>query len=216
MTVLGAVTGLPSNVLGSMIGRQLPFFALLLPFYVMALYGGARVVAGAVARIAGRGRLLRLLPVHLVELHQLRVDGRSGFAWVPHRDAWVPASLETRARRRIRSARPSRFGSHRFRRWTVARLASVAHRDGRRHPLDDVQHSGDRTAGDPLAGPRQGDLDHAVQRQALRRGMGVPAARHRHRDFSVRHHHRRGRRNRRCGFLPSACERRSPRPGSRF
>ena len=25
-----------------MIGRQLPFFALLLPFYVMALYGGAR------------------------------------------------------------------------------------------------------------------------------------------------------------------------------
>jgi lactate permease len=42
VTVLGAVTGLPSNVLGSMIGRQLPFFALLLPFYVMALYGGAR------------------------------------------------------------------------------------------------------------------------------------------------------------------------------
>jgi lactate permease len=42
VTVLGAVTGLPANVLGSMIGRQLPFFALLLPFYVMALYGGAR------------------------------------------------------------------------------------------------------------------------------------------------------------------------------
>src|SRR5580658_1461612 len=42
VTVLGAVTGLPPAVLGSMIGRQLPFFALLLPFYVMALYGGAR------------------------------------------------------------------------------------------------------------------------------------------------------------------------------
>ena len=42
VTVLGAVTGLPSPVLGAMIGRQLPFIALLLPFYVMALYGGVR------------------------------------------------------------------------------------------------------------------------------------------------------------------------------
>jgi lactate permease len=44
VTVLGAVTGLPSNVLGSMIGRQLPFFALILPFYVMVIYGGMRSV----------------------------------------------------------------------------------------------------------------------------------------------------------------------------
>ena len=42
VTVLGAVTGLPSPVLASMIGRQLPFFALLLPFYVIGLYGGMR------------------------------------------------------------------------------------------------------------------------------------------------------------------------------
>ena len=42
VTVLGAVTGLPAAVLGSMIGRQLPFVALILPFYVMALYGGVR------------------------------------------------------------------------------------------------------------------------------------------------------------------------------
>ena len=63
VTVLGAVTGLPSNVLGSMIGRQLPLFALLLPFYVMALYGG-------------------VLTVHIVELHQLRVDVFS-LRWAP-------------------------------------------------------------------------------------------------------------------------------------
>src|SRR5271165_5475934 len=44
VTVLGAVTGLPSPVLGAMIGRQLPFVALILPFYVMALYGGVRSV----------------------------------------------------------------------------------------------------------------------------------------------------------------------------
>ena len=44
VTVLGAVTGLPAATLGAMIGRQLPFIALLLPFYVMALYGGMRSV----------------------------------------------------------------------------------------------------------------------------------------------------------------------------
>jgi hypothetical protein len=44
VTVLGAVTGLPPTALGAMIGRQLPIIALILPFYVMALYGGARSI----------------------------------------------------------------------------------------------------------------------------------------------------------------------------
>ena len=44
VTVLGAVTGLPVAVLGAMIGRQLPVMAMILPFYVMALYGGWRSV----------------------------------------------------------------------------------------------------------------------------------------------------------------------------
>ena len=44
VTVLGAVTSLPSPVLAAMIGRQLPFIALFLPFYVIALYGGLRSV----------------------------------------------------------------------------------------------------------------------------------------------------------------------------
>jgi len=44
VTVLGAVTGLPATALAAMIGRQLPVIALLLPFYVMTLYGGTRSV----------------------------------------------------------------------------------------------------------------------------------------------------------------------------
>jgi len=44
VTVLGAVTDLPAGVLAQMIGRQLPIMALILPFYVMALYGGWRSV----------------------------------------------------------------------------------------------------------------------------------------------------------------------------
>jgi lactate permease len=44
VTVLGQVTGLPAVQLGAMIGRQLPFLAMLLPFYVMTLYGGLRSI----------------------------------------------------------------------------------------------------------------------------------------------------------------------------
>jgi lactate permease len=44
VTVLAAVTGLPAQALGAMIGRQLPFMAVFLPFYVMAMYGGWRSV----------------------------------------------------------------------------------------------------------------------------------------------------------------------------
>ena len=45
VTVLGQVTGLSDVTLGAMIGRQLPFFGLLLPFYVMFVSGGRRSVA---------------------------------------------------------------------------------------------------------------------------------------------------------------------------
>ncbi len=44
VTVLGQVTGLSPVTLGAMIGRQLPFMAMLLPFYVMGLYGGLRSI----------------------------------------------------------------------------------------------------------------------------------------------------------------------------
>jgi lactate permease len=44
ITVLGVVTGLPDTALASMVGRQLPFLAVMLPFYVMGIYGGMRSV----------------------------------------------------------------------------------------------------------------------------------------------------------------------------
>lgn len=46
VTTLGAVTQLSDTTLGAMIGRQLPFFALLLPFYAVGLYGGVRAIRG--------------------------------------------------------------------------------------------------------------------------------------------------------------------------
>ena len=44
ITTLGAVTHLSDVTLAAMVGRQLPFIALLLPFYVTALYAGWRSV----------------------------------------------------------------------------------------------------------------------------------------------------------------------------
>src|SRR6204780_1780146 len=44
ITVLAQVTDLPAVKLGAMVGRQLPFIALILPFYVMSMYGGFRSV----------------------------------------------------------------------------------------------------------------------------------------------------------------------------
>jgi lactate permease len=46
VTTLAAVTQLPDHVLGAMIGRQLPVLAVLLPFYVIAVYGGVRAWRG--------------------------------------------------------------------------------------------------------------------------------------------------------------------------
>jgi lactate permease len=45
ITTLGNVTHLSDVALGAMVGRQLPFIALLLPFYVTALHGGRRSLA---------------------------------------------------------------------------------------------------------------------------------------------------------------------------
>ena len=45
VTVLGAITHLPAEQLGAMIGRQLPFLAFILPFYVMGVFGGRRSIA---------------------------------------------------------------------------------------------------------------------------------------------------------------------------
>ncbi len=55
VTTLGAVTNLHPSLLSAMIGRQLPFFALLLPFYALAIFSGFRSLRTAwpVALVAG-------------------------------------------------------------------------------------------------------------------------------------------------------------------
>lgn len=45
INVLATVTHLPASTLAAMVGRQLPLFALILPFYVTAMYAGWRSIA---------------------------------------------------------------------------------------------------------------------------------------------------------------------------
>ncbi len=46
VTTLAAVTQLNDVTLGAMIGRQLPLIALILPFYVIGVFGGLRAIRG--------------------------------------------------------------------------------------------------------------------------------------------------------------------------
>jgi lactate permease len=46
ITTLGAVTQISDVTLGAMIGRQVPFIAIILPFYVVGLFGGWRAIRG--------------------------------------------------------------------------------------------------------------------------------------------------------------------------
>lgn len=99
VTVLAAVTGLPAPALGAMIGRQLPFMAAFLPFYVMVLYGGFRsirtlwpmlLVAGlsfGVAQFAGSNYLDYTLTDVFAALGSLVVTVLFLQVWRPAEDA---------------------------------------------------------------------------------------------------------------------------------
>lgn len=55
IVTLGSVTSLHTGLLSAMVGRQLPFFAFILPFYVMLVMGGWKALKGTwpAALVAG-------------------------------------------------------------------------------------------------------------------------------------------------------------------
>ena len=191
VTVLGAVTGLPASALGSMIGRQLPVMALILPFYVTALYGGWRsvralwpvlLVAGgsfAITQFVSSNFIDYTLTDVLSSLGSLIVTLLFVQFWRPVPDP------EFKIEARSAGGRASGIG-----RACLAGLASLGDRVGSRDPVDLIQGGRDRAAEHPVAWPAPSDLDHALQRQAVRRDLGLPAARHRNRDPGGGGHHR--------------------------
>jgi L-lactate transport len=114
---LGAVTGLHPATLGAMIGRQLPLFGLILPFYALIFYTGLRSLRTAwpVALVAGLSFALTQFTVSNFINYQL-TDVLSalvsllciiGFVQI-----WRPADLE-QYRASFKSALPGvQMGGH--------------------------------------------------------------------------------------------------------
>ncbi len=104
IVTLEQVTGLDARTISMMVGRQLPFFSVLIPFWLIAAYGGWRALRGAwpAALVAG---LAFAIPQALVSnLHgPWLVDCVAGACsiaaligllrfWQP-RDDWQPAEI---------------------------------------------------------------------------------------------------------------------------
>ena len=70
---LASVTGLDPYVLGAMVGRQLPFFSLIVPFWLIWAFAGFRGMD--LAGYPGDRRILRGPTIRDLELHQ-SVDRR--------------------------------------------------------------------------------------------------------------------------------------------
>ncbi len=109
VTVLGVVTHQSDTVLGAMIGRQLPFLALLLPFYVMAVFGGRRSVAALWPLLLVAGGSFALIQFGVSNFAEYRLTDvfaslgslliTIGFlqVWRPVPDARFAASLQMAA-----------------------------------------------------------------------------------------------------------------------
>ena len=162
VTVLGQVTGLPAVKLGAMIGRQLPFLAMLLPFYVMTLYGGVRsvkvlwpvlLVSGAsfaAAQFVTSNFLDYALTDVLSSLTALIVTLLFLRIWKPAADPGFAVSAEVTGAAR-QTAVPLWQG---WLPWIVVSVVVIA--------WTHLKVSAIGAAGDPLAGAAQSDCDHAV------------------------------------------------------
>ena len=67
---LASVTGLDPYILGAMVGRQLPFFSLIVPFWVVWAFAGWRGMMDGLAGDPCHRRLVRDPAIRDLELHQ--------------------------------------------------------------------------------------------------------------------------------------------------
>ena len=118
ITVLGAVTHLPAAALGAMVGRQLPFIAVILPFYVMTVYGGFRSVRAIWPCCWWRAAVLRSTQFVTANYIDYQLTDVLSVAGVADRDAGVLASLASGARPGVRDPRGPAGGAAGGRRGT--------------------------------------------------------------------------------------------------
>ena len=90
---LASVTGIDPYVLGAMVGRQLPFFSLIVPFWLIWAFAGFRGMISDLAGDPGLRRLLRDPAIRDVELHQSVVRRHRRLAGVDGLPGRFPAGL---------------------------------------------------------------------------------------------------------------------------
>lgn len=81
-----------------MVGRQLPLFALFLPFYVIGIYAGLRNMLRIWPVLLVSGGAFALTQFVTSNLHQLCADRRARLAHLIDPDDRVPARVEARRR----------------------------------------------------------------------------------------------------------------------
>ena len=96
VTVLGAVTSLPSTALAAMIGRQLPAIALISALLRHGAVWRRAFSPRPVACAAGIGRQFCGVPVHLLQFPRLCADRRAVLARLADLHAAVPPGLASR------------------------------------------------------------------------------------------------------------------------
>jgi lactate permease len=106
---LQAVTGLDLRALSAMVGRQLPIFSVIVPFWLIAAFGGWRAVRGVWPAILVAGASFAIVQGAVANLHgPWLVDVAASIAsmgalvaflriWRP-RDGWTPGALIGAAR----------------------------------------------------------------------------------------------------------------------
>ena len=76
--MLGHDTQTTTRALSAMVGRQLPFFSLIIPAYLVVLYAGWGRMMGVLPGGARRGRDVCDRPVRRLELRRSRADRHAG------------------------------------------------------------------------------------------------------------------------------------------
>ena len=94
ITTLSEVTGLDKGDLGSMVGRQTPFLALVVPLILIGMVDGRRGIQPGLAGGRGRRPRVRDRPVRLLELHLGRADRHRRLARRHRRDRGAAADLD--------------------------------------------------------------------------------------------------------------------------
>lgn len=94
---LASVTGLDPYILGAMVGRQLPIFSLIVPFWVVWAFCGLEGHEGRLAGDPRHRRVVRGPAIRDLELHQSLDRRHRGVADLDGRADPVPEGVATQA-----------------------------------------------------------------------------------------------------------------------